>query len=608
MVWAADNDGDPIDGEYTDEIVFDHEVWNDWIKSCTHGNGLFFLDYPDIGAGEPPYISYNWWSMYLEEYLPGYDFGPRHRQDFRDFNTGGTGQPLGDVNKYHVLSNGEIDYDMVYAATIPPDDPTWLSPPGEAALLASTMGLPRAGNLLSVGPYDLPPGSSIRFPFALVGGEGLHTDPTNADLLPYNARGFMKKLDFTDLIGNAMWARAIYDNPGVDTDGDGYAGEFGVCDQSVSPVDSAWMRVRGDTVFYTGDGVPDWRGAVPPPAPDFWLTPVPNGIQVRFNGTRSETQTDAISGLVDFEGYRVYCGLDQRAASLSLVAAYDRHNYDKFVWSGELEVTRFDVLEVPFSLDSLRCLYGAGTDPCSDGAFDPLAYTPSSPYKIEGFLDSLFYFMAHGHNASEWGVTTPIVKVYPDEPYPASFDPDSLPPEALTPEGNLKYFEYEFTIENLLPTVPYWVSVTALDFGAPAMGAAGFETSVTSGAKSVYPLGGSQVAGDGDVYVYPNPYRQDESYRDHGLEGRMEPDRPDYRVREVHFGNLPPRCTISIFSLDGDLVRRLEHDMDPSDPNCSHDSWNLITRNTQLVVSGLYYWVVEAEDGSTQMGKLVIIM
>ena len=48
--------------------------------------------------------------------------------------------------------------------------------------------------------------------------------------------------------------------------------------------------------------------------------------------------------------------------------------------------------------------------------------------------------------------------------------------------------------------------------------------------------------------------------------------------------------------------------MDPSDVSSSYDSWNLITRNTQLTVSGLYYWVVESPDGSTQMGKLVIIM
>ncbi|MEW5995734.1 MAG: T9SS C-terminal target domain-containing protein, partial [Candidatus Zixiibacteriota bacterium] len=83
---------------------------------------------------------------------------------------------------------------------------------------------------------------------------------------------------------------------------------------------------------------------------------------------------------------------------------------------------------------------------------------------------------------------------------------------------------------------------------------------------------------------------------------------PDDRVRQIHFANLPPRCTIRIYTLDGDLVREIEHDMDPSDPNASHDTWNMITRNTQLVVSGLYYWTVEEPDGETQIGKLVIIM
>ena len=44
------------------------------------------------------------------------------------------------------------------------------------------------------------------------------------------------------------------------------------------------------------------------------------------------------------------------------------------------------------------------------------------------------------------------------------------------------------------------------------------------------------------------------------------------------------------------------------DPLASHASWDLITRNTQLVVSGIYYWTVEDNDGDVQIGKLVVIM
>jgi hypothetical protein len=71
--------------------------------------------------------------------------------------------------------------------------------------------------------------------------------------------------------------------------------------------------------------------------------------------------------------------------------------------------------------------------------------------------------------------------------------------------------------------------------------------------------------------------------------------------------NLPAKCIIRIFTLDGDLVRAIKHDMEPSDPNSSHDKWDLINRNIQMVVSGLYYWTVEDEAGKVQMGKLVIL-
>ena len=45
-----------------------------------------------------------------------------------------------------------------------------------------------------------------------------------------------------------------------------------------------------------------------------------------------------------------------------------------------------------------------------------------------------------------------------------------------------------------------------------------------------------------------------------------------------------------------------------SDPSSVHDEWDMITRNTQMIVSGLYYWVVEDEEGNTQIGKLSIVM
>ncbi len=592
MMWGANDDGNPVNGEFVDQLVYDPNDPQEWVKSATDVHGIFFLDYPGRVDGQK-IVSYNWWSPYHD---PPLDFGPRHREDYRDFTTGGTGTPRGDANRYHVMSNAEIDYDLPFTPLIGVNDPVWLAPPADIAELTNGRGLPGPFNLLSVGPFELPAGYQINLPFAFVCGEDLHTDPNNIVNLPGAIGQYYANLDFSDLLNNCSWARWIYDNPGIDTDGDEYAGEFVEC--------------NGDTVYYTGDGVPDWRCASPPPPPDFRLYPTANGIRVRFNGSRSETEKDIFSGKVDFEGYRIYFGRDERVSSMSLIASYDLHNYDKYVWTGSNGGVDYEILDIPYTLDSLRCLYGNGSDPCTDSLFDPLSYTPSSPYVHPDFDDSVFYFRAHDYNASIPGVTTPIRKVYPDEESPSIYHPDSIPAEAYTEDGFLKYYEYEFNVDSLLPTVPYSVNVTAFDFGQPDMGIPGLESSVAIGAVSSYPLAPSDAGAGGntDVYVYPNPYRIDAGYRSDGYEGRMQDDRPDYRVRALNFANLPARCTIYIYSIDGDLIRRIEHDFDSSDPNSSHDSWNLITRNTQMVVSGLYYWVVEAEDGTTQMGKFVIIM
>jgi hypothetical protein len=259
----------------------------------------------------------------------------------------------------------------------------------------------------------------------------------------------------------------------------------------------------------------------------------------------------------------------------------------------------------PYTLAELRCAYGRTADPCDDSTFDPLRFTPNSPFVNPSYPDSVFYFARHSSNASEFGVTSPIRKIYPNQPFP------SVPPVPgdYTTDGYLKYYEYEFEVNGLLPTVSYYVNVTAFDFGSPESGLDPLETSVVIGAIDGFAAGSAEaLSGEfKEVYVYPNPYRIDQDYRKRGFEGLTEDFLPDDKVRSIHFGNLPPKCTIRIFSIDGDLIRELTHDYPVGDPSSSHNEWDLITRNRQIVVSGMYYWSVEFPDGSTQIGKLVIL-
>ena len=599
LMWMADNDGDPINGVFTEEPLPDSG--GVLTKSVRDVLGVSF-----ISRTNEEEVFFNWWSFIFSGGVSS-NIGPTMRGNLRDFKTVGNGDPRGDRNKYFLMRNGEVDYETAHAKKITPYNLNWIYPDQTwaADVADGAWGL---RNLLSFGVGSIGPGGTFKVTFAMTMGENFHTTPDNLSNLPDDPDAYYANLDFSDLIKNVQWARWIYDNPGIDTDNDGYAGEFRVCvTESVLDADSMWVVAFAETTWYKGDGVPDWRAALPPPAPKMWVTPTFKGINIRFNGQESETTPDIFTKLIDFEGYRIYLARDDRETSYSFIASYDIENYDKYVYNYEKQpFAGWDLLDFPMTLRQIRCAYGAG---CDDTLFDVFQYRPSSPYAHRNYPESLFYFVKHEGNSSEFGVTTPITKRFPNTPDPRGLPADSITADFYTADGYLKFFEYEFTIENIIPTVAYYVSVTAMDFGWPKSGLEPLETSITENAQQVYAkIVDPAVGADSlQIVVYPNPYRIDANYRARGFEGLNQDDRWSERVRRIHFANIPPKCTISIFSLDGDLVREIRHDKDPGDPTSRHAEWGLISRNGLRVVSGLYYWVVES-DSRTEMGKLVIIL
>ncbi len=98
-----------------------------------------------------------------------------------------------------------------------------------------------------------------------------------------------------------------------------------------------------------------------------------------------------------------------------------------------------------------------------------------------------------------------------------------------------------------------------------------------------------------DVYPVPNPYVRDvdsASFPRWELPGQ----------RKIQFVNLPTEATIKIYTLAGDFVRRLEH----AEVHGTHD-WNLRNESGEIVVSGVYLWLVEAPTGERKTGQLVIV-
>ena len=98
----------------------------------------------------------------------------------------------------------------------------------------------------------------------------------------------------------------------------------------------------------------------------------------------------------------------------------------------------------------------------------------------------------------------------------------------------------------------------------------------------------------GKVYVVPNPLVVTS-----GLTGS---DPAGEITDRIQFMGLPKRCTIRIFSYAGQLINTIEHNRDTFG-----NPWYQITRNNQVLASGVYFFVVEDENGARASGKFVVI-
>ena len=146
-------------------------------------------------------------------------------------------------------------------------------------------------------------------------------------------------------------------------------------------------------------------------------------------------------------------------------------------------------------------------------------------------------------------------------------------------------------------------------------------------ADAVSPQAATRRSG---VWVVPNPYRGFRAIGDRPSSWDLNPNATDPTGTHIDFMGLPPGgWKLRIFSVAGDLVAELHSD-DPINTatrrtvrdeagqghpgtNRQQDSsddgqarWNLISRNGQDVVSGIYVFVVDSAFGR-QRGRFVVI-
>jgi hypothetical protein len=286
----------------------------------------------------------------------------------------------------------------------------------------------------------------------------------------------------------------------------------------------------------------------------------------------------------------------------TLLASYDLIDYK--MWKLEPRVGGYTVvwLEEGIKPDTIEKYLGKALrdtlerNPGKYTEISPWVYTGSDTVKISWYQinpGSKLFFALQDWNRG-------LRELRANKAYVDSVDANGVPDSLIRDE----YYECEYLQGGLLPSFPAWISVTAYDYGNARTNLGGLEASKMINAKLVFPVDSpSKVASLGEkVVVVPNPYKISESYEwPNGLEeGTSQFD------KRINFYNLPVQCKIRIYTLDGDLVREIEHEKAEGDPAAGYDYWDLINRNTQAVVSGIYLYSIESKSGN-QVGKFVII-
>ena len=362
-------------------------------------------------------------------------------------------------------------------------------------------------------------------------------------------------------------------------------------------------------------------GENPPAAPNFRLVGGDNSVEVFWDDI-SEYDVDPDTGVRDFESYRVWRvanwirpegtsdTIGPEARLWAMVKEYDLVNHiPPGVSDSEIELTlgRNTGLEVaryvPVSL--------------SDPQFEGLAEV------MQEFVDADVNnrILSRPPLRDSRGAVIPGMEPFmPWEYAPAVLDtffdttarqPSPLP-DRVVAKRPLSYYHYvDHNVPNGFQT---FYSVVASDHLLEPDGAGyqiagyGVQSDPGNNQKFVTPAPLPQTAeqratNGANIYVYPNP-----ATRESLAEFQKQPASPDSPTGErIMFNNLPESYNlVKIYTASGDLVQTVVHD---GLAGSGAVSWDLISRNGQEVVSGIYLFVVESNDSRFEpfRGRFVVI-
>ncbi len=293
---------------------------------------------------------------------------------------------------------------------------------------------------------------------------------------------------------------------------------------------------------------------IPPPIPQLNYSAGDQSVSLVWD-TSAETAIDSFVGAADFEGYKVY-----------------RSKYTTADWK---LIAAFDVIDGP--------VYLTNTDGDTVNPITVVSTNGVLTYYEDGYAEAIAagdyqYIMVDLPGTS----LADIAHQYTDDGG-----------DFMDETGTQVIFR---NIEAPINGLNYYYTLAAYDPNKGALKSiesarANYRKTVGGGADPVVPRADATGKSDlSKVQVVPNPYKGTALF-----EARYQ--------NRISFVNLPPRCKISIFSLTGDLIDTIWK----NDGQAGDAGWDLISRNNQSVVSGLYLYVVETPKGDKKIGKFLII-
>jgi len=356
----------------------------------------------------------------------------------------------------------------------------------------------------------------------------------------------------------------------------------------------------------------------PPRPPATRLVPGSNQVEV-FWDDASEYDVDFLRGVIDFESYQVWRVADRtRPPGTSPTAGPQTADWAMIQ---EYDLVDFMIQLHPINDEELPLGRNTGLEPAvyrpiclDDPTFTGLAEAMTAFVSS----DSTGVFLSRPPLRDSNGAVIPGREALVSwESWPTVLDTffavtPRLEMPGVVGKRAVRYYSYHDTeVHNGFET--YYAVVASdrklvYDDGDWVTTGYGIQGNPGNHYQTTMPSVPAQSAEDRarigqNIYVFPNPATKESL-----LEFQKQPPSgKDPTGERVMFVNLPAaHNTISIFTASGDHVATVEHDGLAGGGSAS---WNLVSRNGQEVVSGIYLYSVQSDDHRFEdfQGRFVVI-